>query len=102
MCGRKVNHHPEHTTLTVKHGCCSNASYYGVAFFQQEQGSYVMLNTEVILDKNLFDAAKDLRLGWRSTLQQDNDLKHLVRATLEVMYGSYQCVKKCSDLMSEL
>ncbi|MGH0119912.1 UNVERIFIED_CONTAM: hypothetical protein FKN15_059840 [Acipenser sinensis] len=36
-----------------------------------------------ILEENLLQSAKDLRLGRRFTLQQDNDPKHTAKATLE-------------------
>ena len=36
-----------------------------------------------ILDENLFESAMDLKLGRRFTFQQDNDMKHKAKATLE-------------------
>ena len=36
-----------------------------------------------ILEGNLFHSSRDLRLGRRFTFQQDNDLKHTAKATLE-------------------
>uniref|UniRef100_A0AAR2IXQ6 Tc1-like transposase DDE domain-containing protein n=1 Tax=Pygocentrus nattereri TaxID=42514 RepID=A0AAR2IXQ6_PYGNA len=36
-----------------------------------------------ILEENLLESAKDLRLGRRFTFQQDNDPKHKARATME-------------------
>ena len=37
----------------------------------------------VILEENLLESAKDLRLGWRFTFQQDNDPEHKARTTME-------------------
>ena len=36
-----------------------------------------------ILDENLLESAMDLKLGRRFTFQQDNDLKHKVKVTLQ-------------------
>uniref|UniRef100_A0A803JXZ3 Tc1-like transposase DDE domain-containing protein n=1 Tax=Xenopus tropicalis TaxID=8364 RepID=A0A803JXZ3_XENTR len=36
-----------------------------------------------ILEENLLESGKDLRLGQRFTFQQDNDPKHKARATME-------------------
>ena len=36
-----------------------------------------------ILDENLLESAMNLKLGRRFTFQQDNDLKHKAKATLE-------------------
>ena len=36
-----------------------------------------------ILEENLLESVKDLRLGWRFTFQQDNKPKYTVRATVE-------------------
>ena len=36
-----------------------------------------------ILDENLLESAMNLNLGRRFTLQQDNDLKHKAKVTLE-------------------
>ena len=36
-----------------------------------------------ILEENLLESAKDLRLGWSFTFQQDNEPKHTVRAIME-------------------
>ena len=36
-----------------------------------------------ILDENLLESAMNLKLGRRSTFQQNNDLKHKAKATME-------------------
>ena len=36
-----------------------------------------------ILEGNLFQGSRDLRLGHRFTFQKDNDPKHTAKATLE-------------------
>ena len=40
-----------------------------------------------IVEGNLFQSSRDLRLGRRFTLQQDNDPKHTAKATLEWFKG---------------
>ena len=40
-----------------------------------------------ILEGNLFQSSRDLRLGRRFTLQQDNDPKHTAKETLEWFKG---------------
>ena len=42
-----------------------------------------------ILEGNLFQSFRDLRLGQRFTFQQDNDLKHTAIATLECFKGKH-------------
>ena len=42
-----------------------------------------------ILEGNLFQSSRDLRLGRRFTFQQDNDPKHTAKATLEWFKGKH-------------
>ena len=42
-----------------------------------------------ILEGNLFQSSRDLRLGRRFIFQQDNDLKHTSKATLEWFKGKH-------------
>ena len=77
---RKTNtaHHPEHTIPTVKHGG-SNIMLWG-CFSSTGTGKLVRVDGKMdgakyraILEENLLEAAKDLRLGRRFIFQQDND-----------------------------
>lgn len=87
---RKTNtaHHSEHTIPTVKHGggsimlwgCFSSA---GTGKVVRVDGKMDGAKYRAILEESLLESAKDLRLGWRFTFQQDNDPKHEVRATME-------------------
>lgn len=87
---RKTNtaHHPEHTIPTVKHGggnimlwgCFSSA---GTGKLVRVDGRMDGAKYRAILEENLLEAAKDLRLGRRFVFQQDNDPKHKARATME-------------------
>ena len=45
-----------------------------------------------ILEGNLFQSSRDLRLGRRFTFQQDNDPKHTAKATLEWFKGKHSNV----------
>ena len=42
-----------------------------------------------ILEGNLFQSSRDLRLGRRFAFQQDNDPKHIAKATLEWFKGKH-------------
>ena len=42
----------------------------------------------ILLEENLFQSSRDLRLGRRFTFQQDNDPKHTAKATLKWCWGN--------------
>uniref|UniRef100_A0A8K9UU74 Tc1-like transposase DDE domain-containing protein n=1 Tax=Oncorhynchus mykiss TaxID=8022 RepID=A0A8K9UU74_ONCMY len=87
---RKSNtaHHTEHTIPTVKHG---GGSIMVWAFFSSAgTGKMVKIDGKMdgakyrtILEENLMESAKDLRLGRRFVFQQDNDPKHKAKSTME-------------------
>uniref|UniRef100_A0AAZ3S8Q6 Tc1-like transposase DDE domain-containing protein n=1 Tax=Oncorhynchus tshawytscha TaxID=74940 RepID=A0AAZ3S8Q6_ONCTS len=87
---RKSNtaHHPEHTIPTVKHGggsimvwaCFSSA---GTGKMVKIDGKMDGAKYRTILEENLMESAKDLRLGRRFVFQQDNDPKHKAKSTME-------------------
>uniref|UniRef100_A0A8C8K4I5 Tc1-like transposase DDE domain-containing protein n=1 Tax=Oncorhynchus tshawytscha TaxID=74940 RepID=A0A8C8K4I5_ONCTS len=87
---RKSNtaHHPEHTIPTVKHGggsimvwtCFSSA---GTGKMVKIDGKMDGAKYRTILEENLMESAKDLRLGQRFVFQQDNDPKHKAQSTME-------------------
>uniref|UniRef100_A0AAZ3SLG3 Transposase Tc1-like domain-containing protein n=1 Tax=Oncorhynchus tshawytscha TaxID=74940 RepID=A0AAZ3SLG3_ONCTS len=87
---RKSNtaHHPEHTLPTVKHGggsimvwaCFSSA---GTGKMVKIDGKMDGAKYRTILEENLMESAKDLRLGRRFVFQQDNDPKHKAKSTME-------------------
>ncbi|MCJ8737403.1 hypothetical protein PDJAM_G00023560 [Pangasius djambal] len=87
---RKPNtaYRPEHTIPTVKHGggsitlwgCFSSA---GTGKLVRVDGKMDGAKYRAILDENLLESAKDLRLGRRFTFRQDNDPKPSARATME-------------------
>ncbi|KAL0150495.1 hypothetical protein M9458_054312 [Cirrhinus mrigala] len=73
-------HHSEHTIPTVKYGggsimlwgCFSSA---GTGKLVRVDGKMDGAKYKAILEENLLESAKDLRLGRRFTFQQDNDPK---------------------------
>ena len=81
-------HDPEHTIPTVKHGvgsimlwgCFSSA---GTGKLVWVDGKMDGAKYRTSLEENLWESAKNLRLGRRFTFQQDNNPKHTARATME-------------------
>ena len=61
-------------------GCFSST---GTRKLVRVDGKMDGVKYRAILDENLFESAKDLRLGRRFTFQQDNDPKHTARDTME-------------------
>ena len=55
-----------------------------------------------ILEENLLQSAKDLRLRHRFTFQQDNDPKHTAKATLEWLQNKNVKVLECPSQSPDL
>ena len=55
-----------------------------------------------ILERNLFQSSRDLRLGRRFTFQQDNDPKHTAKATLKWFKGKHLHVLEWPSLNPDL
>ena len=88
---RKPNtcHHPENIIPTVKHGGGGSIMLW-VCFSLAGTGKLVRIEGMMngakyreILEGNLFQSSRDLRLGWSFTFQQDNDPEHTSKETLE-------------------
>ena len=81
-------HHPSHTIPTMKHGgesiipwgCFSAAK---TARLVRIEGTMNGAKYRQILEENLLQRERDLRLWQRFTSQQDNDPNHTAKATLE-------------------
>uniref|UniRef100_A0AAZ3SSX8 Tc1-like transposase DDE domain-containing protein n=1 Tax=Oncorhynchus tshawytscha TaxID=74940 RepID=A0AAZ3SSX8_ONCTS len=76
---RKPNtsHHPENTTTTPFFSSSGTGKLFRI------EGMMDGAKYREILEGNLFQSTRDLRLGQRLTFQQDNDPKHTAKATLE-------------------
>ena len=87
-CKLNTAHHPKNTITTVKHGggsimlweCFSSA---GTVALVRIEGKMDGAKYRKILEKNLLLCARKLKLEWKFTFLDDNDLKHTAKATLE-------------------
>ena len=93
---RKPNtsHHPENTIPTVKHGDGSIMlwgcfSVTATGKLVRIEGIMDCTKYREIIEGNLLQSSRDLRLGWRCTFQQDNDPKHIAKATVEWLKGKH-------------
>ncbi|MGH0163296.1 UNVERIFIED_CONTAM: hypothetical protein FKN15_044687 [Acipenser sinensis] len=67
-------------------GCFSSA---GTGKLVRIEGMMDGAEYREILEGNLFQSSRDLRLGRRFTFQQDKDPKHTAKATLEWFKGKH-------------
>ena len=82
-----IFHHPKNAIPTVKHGggsimmwgCFTSA---GTGKLVRIEGMMDGAEYREILEENLFQSSRDLRLGRRFTFQQDNDPKHTAKVLL--------------------
>ncbi len=86
-------HHLSNTVPTVKHGVgrimlwgCFSAA--GTGRLVAIEGKMNAAKYRDILDENLLQSARDLRLGRRFTFQQDNDPKHTAKITKEWLHNN--------------
>ena len=85
---------PRITIPTVKHGgdsimlwgCFSSA---GTGKLVRMEGMMDGAKYREIIEGNLSQSSRDLRLGRRFTFLQDNDPKHTAKATLKVFNGRH-------------
>ena len=89
-----TSHPLENTIPTVTHGggsimlwgCFSSA---GTGKLVRIEGMMDDAKYREILEGNLFQSSRDLRLGQRFTFHQDNDPKHTAKGTLEWFKGKH-------------
>ena len=84
--------------MVVAASCCGDVYFYflnrqGLGNWSDE-GMMDGAKYREILEGNLFQSSRDLRLGRRFTFLQDNDPKHTVKATLELFKGKHLKVLK--------
>ena len=89
-----TSHHPENTIPTVKHGGgsimlwgCFSLAGTGKLFRIERMMDGAKYRE--ILEGNLFQSSRALRLGRRFTFQQDNDPKHTAKATIKGVKGKH-------------
>jgi len=83
-------HHPSNTIHNLKHGGGSIMLWgcflvAGTGRFARKEGAMNGAKYRQILEENLLQSAKDLRIWRRFMFQQDNDPKHTAKATLELL-----------------
>uniref|UniRef100_A0AAZ3RVD9 Transposase n=1 Tax=Oncorhynchus tshawytscha TaxID=74940 RepID=A0AAZ3RVD9_ONCTS len=82
-----ISHHPETNIPTVKHDAgiimLWGFSSAGTGKLVRIEGIMDGAKYREILEGNLFQSSRDLRLRRRFTFQQDNNPKHTAKATLE-------------------
>ena len=93
-------HHPEHTIPTMKHGGgsimlwgCSSA---GTGKLVQVDGKMDGAKYRTILEENLLESAKDLRLGQSFTFQHDNEPKHTADGMVSIKGCS--CIRMAQSM----
>ena len=76
-----------HSKAWVAASCCGDVFHQGTGKLVKIEGMMDGAKYREILEGNLFQSSRDLRLGRRFTFQQDNDPKHAAKATLEWFKG---------------
>ena len=84
------------TIPMVKHGggsimLCACFSAAGTGRLVRTEGKMNGAKYREILDENLFQSARDLRLGRMFTIQQDNEPKHTAKTMQEGLWDKSQC-----------
>ena len=76
--------------MVVEASCCGGCfSSAGTGKLVRIEGMMEGAKYREILEGNLLQSSRDLRLGRRFIFQQDNDSKHTVKATLKWFKGKY-------------
>ena len=70
--------------MVVAASCCGDVFHQqGLGNWSEFEGMMDGAKYREILEGNLFQSSRDLRLGWRFTFQQDNDSNYTAKATLK-------------------